>query len=152
MRYPFYTSPGVRAMRSSVVTDPAIIAFIEQVSAGTNASADSTAGLILRLLSRVSRLEQAVEVLRKQPKPAMRARTHDSAPPTRIIETGIDFDGNPVRIEERIRRPRGRPAGSRDQVPRARRRWDRKPEGAEDIENLESLAASDALLDPNRDR
>ena len=133
-------------MRSSAL-DPAIIAFVEQVAAGANAAADSTAGLLLRLLSRVSRLEQAVEVLRKQSKPAMRARTHDSAPPTRIIETGIDFDGNPVRIEERIRRPRGRPAGSRDHAPRARRR---RPEGSalfhrEDIEDLGGLAASDAL-------
>jgi hypothetical protein len=137
--------------RSAAVTDPAILRFVEQVSAGTNTAADSTAGLILRLLARVSRLEQAVEVLRKQPKSTMRARAHDSAPQTRIIETGIDFDGHPVRIEERIRRPRGRPSGSRDQAPRARRRWNRKPEGAEDIEDFGGLAASDALLDPDFD-
>ena len=152
MRYPFYTSPGVRAMRSSVVTDPGIIAFIEQVSAGTNAAADSTAGLLLRLLNRVARLERAVEAL-KQPKPPARARTHDSAP-THVIKTGVDFlDGgpNPVRIEQRVARPRGRPSGSRDQVPRVRR-WPRKPEGEEDVEDLGGLAASDALLDPARDR
>jgi hypothetical protein len=146
-------------MSSSATVDPAIAGFVARLGAVPNIAADSVAGLILRLLARVSRLEQAVqqhgkklEALAKQPKPTTRARTHDAAPQTRIVETGIDFDGNPVRIEERIRRPRGRPAGSRDQVPRARRRWDRKPEGAEDIENLESLAASDALLDPNRDR
>jgi hypothetical protein len=137
-------------MRSSAVVDPAIAAFIEQIGTGTNAAADSTAGLILRLLARVSRLERAVEVLRKQPKPTMRAKTYDGAPQTRIIETGIDFDGHPVRIEERVRRPRGRPSGARDHAPRARRR---KPEGAalfhrEDIEGL----VEPPVLDPDWDR
>jgi hypothetical protein len=105
---------------------------------------------MLKLAVRVSRLEQTVETqrallerVRKQPK------TYDGAP-TRIVETGIDFDGNPVRIEQRIPRPRGRPSGSRDQVPRTRR-WPRKPEGEEDVEDLGGRAASDALLDPDFD-
>jgi hypothetical protein len=135
-------------MRSSAL-DPAIIAFVEQVAAGANAAADSTAGLLLRLLSRVSRLEQAVEVLRKQSKPAMRARTHDAAPQT-IIKTGLDVFGVPEVIRERVARPRGRPSGSRDLVPRTRR-WPRKPEGEEGVEDLGRFAASDALLDPSWD-
>jgi hypothetical protein len=112
-------------MRSSVV-DPAIITFIEQVNAGTNAAADSTAGLLLRLLGRIGKLEKTVETqgamlekVRKQP--AMRAKTHDSAP-AYITKTGVDCYGVPEVIEQRVRRPKGRPRGARDGQPRARRK------------------------------
>jgi hypothetical protein len=126
----------------SANVDQAVLAFVTRLSDGPNIAADSIAGLVLRLLGRVGRLEQAVqqhgkklEALAKQP---VRTRTHDT-PQTRVLESGIDFDGNRVTIEERIRRPRGRPSGARDHAPRARRR---KPEGAELFhrEDLEHLA------------
>jgi hypothetical protein len=35
-------------------------------------------------------------------------------PAPTLVETGIDMDGDPVRIEHRIKRPRGRPKGAKD--------------------------------------
>jgi len=128
------------------VTDPALARFIEQITDGSNAAADSVAGLILRLVGRVGRLEQTVsdqgsklDKLARQPRSAVRARTHDS----RVVETGVDVDGHPVRIEERVRRPIGRPKGRKDDVPR-RRGHLRKAEP-------ESRPAELGLLDPDWD-
>ena len=53
------------------------------------------------------------------------------------------MDGAPVRIEERVRRPVGRPKGRKDDVPR-QRRYPRKSEP-------ESMAAELGLLDPDWD-
>jgi hypothetical protein len=110
-------------MSRSVVTDPIIARFVEDVAAGANAAADSVAGLVLRLVGRVTTLEQRLETqdgkiakidkLARQPRPA---RT----PPPTLVETGIDVYGDPVRIEHRIKRPRGRPKGARDRFPRSR--------------------------------
>jgi hypothetical protein len=133
-------------------TDKAVLSFVTRLSDGPNVAADSVAGLVLRLLGRVGRLEQAVqqhdkkfEALAKQP--AMRARTHDAAPQT-IVKSGIDCYGVPEVITERVRRPKGRPPGARDHTPRARR----KPAVAfKDIETqlIGPLAAQ--LLDPDFD-
>jgi hypothetical protein len=139
--------------RSAV--DPHLVRFVEQVSAGANAAADSVAGLLLRLLGRVGSLEKAVQAqaskldeLARQPKPA-RVRTHDAA--VVKVETGIDMAGAPVRHEIRVRRPRGRPAGHRDAVPRVRR-WRHKPDGR-DLHHQEDLAAvAVPMLDPDWDR
>ena len=147
--------------RSAAVTDPAIAAFVEQIAAGTNVAADSVAGLILRLVTRVGRLEKTVseqgsklDKLARKPWPAKPARTASA----RVVETGIDVaTGAPVRLETKASRPRGRPAGRRDATPRARR-WHRKPDGRavhrrEDIEDLGSLAVADVpTLDPEWDR
>jgi len=110
--------------RSAAATDPALAHFIEQVTNGSNAAADSVAGLILRLVGRVGRLEQTVfeqasklDKLAQQPRAAGRARTDDS----RVVKSGVDVDGHPVRIEERVRRPVGRPKGRRDAYRRQRR-------------------------------
>jgi hypothetical protein len=113
-------------MPRSVITDPLIARFVEDVAAGANAAADSVAGLVLRLVGRVTTLEQRLEtqdgkiakidkLARQQPK------LPRSLPPVRL-ETGIDMDGNPVRIEHRIKRPRGRPKGARDRYQRQTRR------------------------------
>jgi len=113
--------------RSAAVTDPALARFIEQVTDGSNAAADSVAGLILRLVGRVSHLEKTVsdqasklDKLAKHPQSSARAKTYDSRP-TKIVETGVDMDGHPVRLEERVRRPVGRPKGRRDTHQRHRR-------------------------------
>jgi hypothetical protein len=136
-------------MRSAV--DPHLIRFVEQVSEGTSAAADSVAGLILRLVTRVGNLEKAVtaqasklETLGKQPRgtPA-RAKVHDHRPQMRTVESGLDMHGDPVRIEERVRRPRGRPAGSRDSY--QRHRPPRAPH------NLEAELSS-AYVDPDWDQ
>ena len=147
--------------RSAAVTDPAIAAFVEQIAAGTNVAADSVAGLILRLVTRVGRLEKTVseqgsklDKLARKPWPAKPARTASA----RVVETGIDVaTGAPVRLETKASRPRGRPTGRRDATPRARR-WHRKPDGRavhrrEDIEDLGRLVAADVpTLDPEWDR
>ena len=132
--------------RSAAVPDPALARFIEQLTDGSNAAADSVAGLILRLVGRVGRLEQTVsdqgsklDKLAKQPRPAGQARTDDS----RVVKTGIDVDGRPVRIEERVPRPVGRPKGRKDDVPR-RRRYPHKAAP-------ESMPAELGLLDPDSD-
>ena len=138
--------------RSAAVADPALARFIEQITDGSNAAADSVAGLILRLVGRVGRLEQTVsdqgsklDKLAKHPQPAGRAKTHDSRS-TRIVATGVDMDGHPVRIEERVRRPVGRPKGRRDTHQRQRR-------GARVVHpELEELrTAGVSLLDPDFD-
>jgi hypothetical protein len=49
---------------------------------------------------------------------AVRTWSHDSPVST---STDIDMAGHPVRIEERIRRPRGRPKGARDSYRRPAR-------------------------------
>ena len=110
--------------RSAAATDPALAHFIEQVTNGSNAAADSVAGLTLRLVGRVGRLEQTVsdqgsklDKLARQPRPAGRARAQDS----RVVKSGVDVDGHPVRIEERVPRPVGRPKGRRDTYQRHRR-------------------------------
>ena len=135
--------------RSAAVTDPAIAAFVEQIAAGTNVAADSVAGLILRLVTRVGRLEKTVseqgsklDKLARQPRSAVRARTHDS----RVVETGVDVDGHPVRLEERVGRPVGRPKGRRDTHQRQRR-------GARVVhpEFDELRTAGVSLLDPDFD-
>jgi hypothetical protein len=107
--------------RSAV--DPALVHFVEQVGEGAGSIADSVAGLLLRLLARVASLEKTtqaqaskLDALTQPPKPK-RAKTHDAAT---VIKSGIDAFGDPVRLEERIRRPRGRPAGSRDSYQRHR--------------------------------
>jgi hypothetical protein len=145
---------------SCPVVDPHLIRFVEQVSAGANAAADSIAGLLLRLLGRVGSLEKTVQAqaskldeLARQPKPA-RARTHDGAAVK--VETGVDMAGNPVRHEIPVKRPRGRPAGHRDAAPRVRR-WRHKPEGRglyhrEDLEAVGGLVAVELpVLDPDWD-
>jgi hypothetical protein len=110
---------------------------------------------MLKLAVRVAKLEREVvaqgemlERVRKQP--AIRPRTNDSSPQTRIVESGIDCYGVPEVIVERVRRARGRPSGSRDHAPRARRR---KPEGVElyHREDIEALAEP-PLLDRDWDR
>jgi len=155
--------------RSAAVTDPAIAAFVEQIAAGTNVAADSVAGLILRLVTRVGRLEKTVseqgsklDKLAQKPKPAhaqSSVRARRPAPMDHgVVKTGIDVaTGAPVRLETKASRPRGRPTGRRDATPRARR-WHRKPDGRavhrrEDIEDLGSLAVADVpTLDPEWDR
>jgi hypothetical protein len=135
----------------SRTVDPAIARFVEQINAGANAAADSVAGLILRLVTRVGALEKTVtaqasklETLSKQPKPRgspVRARTHDAAPVTRI-ETGVDAFGNPVRHEIQVRRSRGRPKGSRDS-------YQRPPRAPH---NLVEAELSSTYIDPDWDR
>ena len=108
-------------MSSPVVADPVVAQFIERVAAGANAAADSVAGLVLRLVGRVTTLEQRLETqdgkIAKIDKLARQPKLARTPPPT-LVKTGIDMDGNPVRIEHKIRRPRGRPKGARDRYPR----------------------------------
>jgi hypothetical protein len=107
----------------SIVTDPAVAQFVERVSNGVDSAADSIAGLMMRLVSRISRLELKVETqdgkIAKIDKLARQPRPVRKPPPVRL-ETGVDMDGNPVRIEHRIKRPRGRPKGARDRFQRRR--------------------------------
>jgi hypothetical protein len=53
-----------------------------------------------------------VQLIFKLPRPA---------PPVRL-ETGVDVYGDPVRIEHKIKRPRGRPKGARDRFQRPSRK------------------------------
>jgi hypothetical protein len=97
------------------VVDPAVLSFVERISAGSAGLADSVSALLLRLAFRTSKLERAVEQqakrlqqLAKQPKPIV------------PILTGVDVaTGAAVRIEPK--RPRGRPLGSRDTHKRSSR-------------------------------
>jgi hypothetical protein len=111
-------------MPRSAVTDPVIARFVEDVAAGANAAADSVAGLVLRLVGRVTTLEQRLETqdgkIARIDKLARQPKLPRNPPPVRL-ETGIDMDGNPVRIEHRIKRPRGRPKGARDRYQRQSR-------------------------------
>jgi len=58
----------------------------------------------------------------------------------RVGETGIDMHGDPVSIEHRIRRPRGRPKGAKDRYQRPARR-----------PGIVPPAASSFLIDPGFD-
>ena len=99
--------------------------FLSRLCDGAGSLPDSIAALIFRLAARVTRLEQTTSVqadkirkLEKQPRPDPDVvRTYDS----RVVKTGLDVDGHPVRIEERVRRPVGRPKGRRDAYQRHRR-------------------------------
>jgi len=109
---------------SSAAIDPAVTTFVSRLCDGAGSLPDSIAALIFRLAARVTRLEQTtsaqadkIKRLEKAPKSAGRARTYDS----RVVATGVDVDGHPVRIEERVRRPVGRPNGRRDTYQRHRR-------------------------------
>ena len=112
-------------MSSPVVADPVVAQFIERVAAGTNAAADSVAGLVLRLVGRVGALEKTVEAqaaeLKRVDKLARAKPKLPRTPPPVRLETGVDVYGDPVRIEHKIRRPRGRPKGSRDRYERQTR-------------------------------
>jgi hypothetical protein len=107
----------------SIVTDPAVAQFVERVSNGVDSAADSIAGLMMRLVGRVANLERKlatqdsrIDKLARQPKPVRKP------PSVRVVESGIDVrDGGPVYIEQRIRRSRGRPKGSRDSYVRPTR-------------------------------
>jgi hypothetical protein len=102
--------------------DPAAIQFVETVARGAASAGDSVAGILIRLLARVSALEklakaQALELdrLRKMPRLPL------TAAPREVVETGIDVrDGSPVRLERKVSRPVGRPKGSKDSRPRKR--------------------------------
>jgi len=103
----------------SAAIDPAVTTFLSRLCDGAGSLPDSIAALIFRLAARVTRLEQTtsaqadkIKKLEKQPR-----RSSDS----RIVATGVDVEGNPVRIEERVRRPVGRPKGRRDTHRRQRR-------------------------------
>jgi hypothetical protein len=106
----------------SIVTDPAVIRFIETVNNGVDTAADSIAGLVLRLVGRVSTLEKAVEAQAarlKQVDKLARARRAPVAPLAPIM-TGIDVaTGAPIRVQPK--RSRGRPLGSRDTYQRPSR-------------------------------
>jgi hypothetical protein len=110
-------------MPSSVV-DPAVVKFIETVSNGADTVADSIAGIVVRLLGRVTSLERKLETqdskIAKIDKLARQQPKLPRNPPPVRLETGIDMDGHPVRHEIKIRRPRGRPKGARDRFPRSR--------------------------------
>jgi len=108
----------------SAAIDPAVTTFLSRLCDGAGSLPASIAALIFRLAVRVTRLEQTtaaqadkIKKLEKQPRTAERARTYDS----RILKSGVDVDGHPVRIEERVRRPVGRPKGRRDTHQRQRR-------------------------------
>jgi len=147
----------------SAATDPALARFIEQITDGNNAAADSVAGLILRLVGRVGRLEKTVsdqgsklDKLARKPPPAVRAR--NPVPMDHRVKTGIDAaTGSPVRFETKDSRPRGRPPGRRDATPRARRGY-RKLDGRalhhrEDVEDFGGFTTADVpTLDPEWDR
>ena len=110
--------------RSAAATDPALAHFIEQVTNGSNAAADSVAGLTLRLVGRVGRLEQAVtkqagKLDKLARKPAVRAKNYDSRP-TRIVETGV-HGWRPGADRRAGPPPLGRPKGRRDTHRRHRR-------------------------------
>jgi hypothetical protein len=112
-------------MSRSVVTDPLIARFVEDVAAGANAAADSVAGLVLRLVGRVTNLEQRLETqdgkIARIDKLARQPRLPRTPPPVRVVESGVDArDGGPVYIEQRVKRPRGRPKGARDRFQRRR--------------------------------
>jgi hypothetical protein len=94
---------------SSVITDPAIAQFVERVAAGTNAAADSVAGLVLRLAGRVGALERKVEAQSNQIAKIGKLARAKPAPVVSLapIMTGIDTaTGAAVRIEPK--RSRGR--------------------------------------------
>ena len=108
----------------SAAIDPAVTSFVSKLCDGASSLPDSIAALIFRLASRVTRLEQTtsaqadkIKKLEKQPRSAGRGSTYDG----RVVKSGVDVDGNPVRIEERVRRPVGRPKGRRDIYKRQRR-------------------------------
>jgi hypothetical protein len=127
----------------SIVTDPAVAHFVERVSNGVDSAADSIAGLMMRLVGRISRLELKVETqdgkIAKIDKLA-RAKPVRKPPPT-VVETGIDVrDYTPVRIEHKVKRPRGRPKGARDSYLRPRR------------SGIAAPAPSSHILDPDWDR
>jgi hypothetical protein len=109
---------------SSVITDPAVIRFIETVSNGADTVADSIAGIVVRLLGRVTSLERKLETqdskIARIDKLARQPKLPRNPPPVRL-ETGVDVYGDPVRHEIKIRRPRGRPKGSRDRYQRQTR-------------------------------
>jgi hypothetical protein len=110
-------------MPSPIIADPAVITFVEKVSAGTAGLADSVAALLLKLAFRVSCLERAAEeqaAKLKQVDKLARAKPVPVVPLTPIM-TGVDVaTGAPVRIEPK--RSRGRPLGSRDRYQRPSRR------------------------------
>ena|SRR5215831_11728591 len=129
----------------STAIDPAVTTFLSRLCDGAGSLPDSIAALIFRLAARVTRLEQTtaaqadkIKKLEKQPRLAGRAKAYDS----RVVKSGVDVDGHPVRIEERVRRPVGRPKGRKDDGPR-RRRYLRKSE--QEVRELT------AVLDPDWD-
>jgi hypothetical protein len=110
-------------MSSPVIADPVVAQFIERVAAGTNAAADSVAGLVLRLVGRVGALERKVEAQSSQIAKIDKLVRAKPAPivPVAPIMTGVDVEtGAAVRIMPK--RSVGRPLGSRDRRPRPSRR------------------------------
>jgi hypothetical protein len=102
--------------------DPVVRSFVEAVNHEDAATTtDTVGGLFLRLINRVGALEKTVEQqavkLKQVDKLARQPRPVRNPPPVRL-ETGVDVYGDPVRIEHKIRRPRGRPKGARDRYPR----------------------------------
>jgi hypothetical protein len=106
--------------------DPAAIKFVEEIAKGASSIPDSIAGILLRLLGRVSSLETtSKQHALKLDKLAKQPRWPGSLPEPTLQKTltGIDAaTGAPVRIEPK--RPVGRPPGSRDSAKR-------RPRGAE---------------------
>jgi hypothetical protein len=108
----------------SVIADPVIAQFVERVAVGTNAAADSVAGLVLRLVGRVGALERKVEAQSSQIAKIDKLARAKPAPVVALapIMTGVDTaTGAAVRIMPK--RSRGRPPGSKDRhqrPPRAR--------------------------------
>jgi hypothetical protein len=127
-------------MSISAPADPAIARVINAIGEGATAS-DSIAGLLLRVLHRVTSLEtvarqvdRRLDLLEKNP----RVPWSMAEPVTRAL-TGIDTaTGSPVRIEPR--RPVGRPQGRRD----SRKR---KPRGSE-LFHKEDLLVDNGFDDP----
>jgi hypothetical protein len=101
------------------VVDPAVLSFVERISAGSAGLAESVASLLLRLAFRVSKLELATE---QQAKKLQQLAKQKPAPgvPLVPIMTGVDVaTGSAIRIMPK--RSRGRPAGSRDTYKRSSR-------------------------------
>jgi hypothetical protein len=80
---------------------------------------DTLSGTVLRLFARVQAVEAAVDKLTEQFAAVRAPPPEEPAKPPRTL-TGIDMAGHPVRFEPRVKRPIGRPKGSRDAQPRQR--------------------------------
>jgi hypothetical protein len=105
------------------VVDPVVRSFVEAVNhEGVATTTDTVGGLFLRLINRVGVLERKVEAQSSQIAKIDKLARAKPAPVAALapVMTGVDVaTGAPVRILPR--RPRGRPAGSRDTYKRTSR-------------------------------